>query len=91
LERFCNVPRVDDEEVGREILRDDKCFVLSYMSAFLTYNTLRLCLRIWIKLTSAGTLIAHSSTFGLEAIASHSNGESVYFVSTLTGAIPLGG
>jgi hypothetical protein len=41
--------------------------------------------------TSAGTLIAHSSTFGLEAIASHSNGESVYLVSTFTGAIPLGG
>lgn len=35
--------------------------------------------------------MAHSSTLGLEAIASHSNGESVYFVSTLTGAIPLGG
>jgi len=85
----CNVPRVDDEEVGREILRDDRYFVLSCMLAFPLY-THHLC-DMRMKLTSAGTLIAHSSTFGLEAIASHSNGESVYLVSTLTGAIPLGG
>jgi len=90
LERVCNVPRVDDDEVGREILRDDRYFVLSCISAFVLYHALRLY-DMRMKLTSAGTLIAHSSTFGLEAIASHSNGESVYLVSTLTGAIPLGG
>lgn len=88
LERVSRVPSVSDdvEEVGRDILRDDRYFDFNYTFSFLFNGT-----HGYRKLTSAGTLIAHNSTFGLEAKASHSNGESVYLVSTFTGAIPLGG